>query len=443
MKELRWLKLAMALALSCVGVVLLVPESGLALAEGRLASSSAAHSPIVGPHMEIWTDAVTNLEPVVAYNSKHDEYLAVWTTWVDTYTRNIWARRVGRDGSLRSWFNVATSPGEHRERPGVAFSTVQDNYLVAYTNWYTGAGGEADIFATLLSWDGGWMSSEFTITQAVDEQVASAVAYNANNDEYLVAYVNQWAGGLTDIYAQRVHAADGTLDSWSAVASGGLGYRSWPAVAYNAAAYSGDGGYLIAYTLYNTTTLDNDVRGKVTQGHLGDLWGNPEITICPHGDGQYDPALATGPDEYLAVWREVLSSGYQVRGRRVSMDGTPQGSADGFGISALDIHPTVEQPAVAYGGPHGYQAVWPYNSFGPTTALDIHGRSVRAGHDWASDSPFVIDDTAPVQIEPDVACSPSGDCLVVYAWWNGDNYDIGGRFLRPQRTYLPLVLRTY
>jgi hypothetical protein len=432
------IKLVLALALALAALLLTLPQSGMAQPAGPGAASAGLQSPVVGPLIPVSTDGPSNYDPAVAYNSRHDEYLVVWSTSIDAFTHNIWAQRVAGDGSLRGGFNVTSHAGELLEMPAVAYSPAQDQYLIVYTNWYAGSG--ADVLARRVSWNGGWMSSEITITDAVDDQVSPAVAYNALDDEYLVVYTNQWAGGLLDVYAQRVRASDGTLLSWSAVASGGEGDRAAPAVAYSAAADGGNGGYLIAYVLHNTTTDEIEIRSKMTRADLSDLRPNPEVAICPNGNTQTHLAVAAGLDEVLAVWWEIRPEGYQLRGRRVSSSGTPLGGSDGFGVSAVYMSTGWYDPDVAYAEGYGYLATWDYDTVGPTI-YDVHGRYVMAGQNAASGSPFSVDSSTPVQIQPGVACAPAGDCLVAYAWWNSTNYDIGGRLVRPHHVYLPLALR--
>jgi hypothetical protein len=402
---------------------------------------AGTRTPIVGKQIDIWTDGVTNTGTAVAYNSNHDEYLVVWTIWQDSYTHDIWARRVGGDGSLvgPGRFNVATGSGELREDPAVAYNPVQDEYLVVYTKWYTGTTFTSDILAKRVSWNGGWISSEIPISQAVDEQVTPAVTYNSTDDEYLVVYTNQWIGGPYDIYARRVRGSDGVLLTSSAVASGSGTDRVLPSVAYSTAAYGGNGGYLITYVCEDTTTHAKEIRGKVAQGDLADLWPNPEITLCPSGNDQWYPAVASGQEEYLAVWWESAPGGYEVRGRRVGNDGTPQGSAGGFGLSPVYILPGDTPPALAHGDLHDYLGTWRWSIPGPS-AYQLHGRYVMDGQDSSSGNPFVIDQ-GPVVNYPSVACAASGGCLVSYEWWNVSSWDIGARLVWPHGLCLPLALR--
>jgi hypothetical protein len=433
--------LVLALGAGLAMVLLTIPSSSHAQPADSGVHSTEAQSPIIDPPIAIWSDGDDNNDPSVTYNSRHDEYLVVWYTQQDAYTHDIWAQRVRGDGGLEAGFIVATSPGEIRQSPVVAYSPAQDQYLIAYTNFYTG-GLNYDVYATRISWDGSWSSGEFAIADAVDCQLLPAVAYNSRDDEYLVVYVNQWAGGLTDVYAQRVRASDGQLIGQNTVASGVDGARTSPAVAYNPEAYDGAGGYLIAYSYQDATTYELEIRSKPAQADLAGLWPSPETTVCPTGNGQYRPVVAAGPGEYLAIWGEAVTdpSGKQVRGRRLSLDGTPQEDPAGFDIGEVDTVGEAEQQfALAYGDIYGYLAVWHFEELSPPDTL--YGRHVLAGQDAASGDQFPIASLSNSRSYPAVACEPSGDCLVVYSWWDEGDYDISGRFVRSHRVYAPLVLK--
>jgi hypothetical protein len=446
MTRVQWFKMALALVLGVgLAVILLaIPGGSRAQPAGSGAHPAEAQSPIIDPPIDIWSDGLDNLDPAVAYNSRHDEYLVVWYTQQGTYTHDIWAQRVRSDGGLEAGFVVASSSGEIRQSPVVAYSPDQDQYLIAYTNFYTGGGSDYDVYATRVSWHGGWKSGEFTITDANDGQSLPAVAYNSLDDEYLVVYVNQWAGGLIDVYAKRVRASDGQLIGQNTVASGVGGARMWPGVAYSAAAYGGNGGYLVAYTHYDTATHEMEIRSKPARADLAGLWPSPETTICPTGNRQDRPVVAAGPDEYLVVWSETIPDpfGMQVRGRWMSTDGIPKGGPAGFDVGEVDtIHEADRQLALAYGEGCGYLATWHFAEPDPTDT--IYGRYALAGQDSASGSQFAVASSIQPQSWPAVACAPSGDCLVAYSWWDGSDHDIRGRFVRPRRIYLPLVLGSH
>jgi hypothetical protein len=75
---------------------------------------------------------------------------------------------------------------------------------------------------------------------------------------------------------------------------------------------------------------------------------------------------------------------------------------------------------------------------------NIYGCQVMAGQDQAADIDFIIDDSGQDQVTAQLACSPFGECLVVYQDNSPDykDYEIRGRFVRTcLRIFIPLTLR--
>jgi len=438
MRKARWFTIF--LVLGVLLPVLTVPAGGEANRTDARAAGETTASPALGPYLDIWSgDGVDNWGSTAAYSSPHDEYLVAWTNQ-RAMGSDIYARRVGGDGSIRSWFAVVGAPGESYARPAVAYSPVQDRYLVAYE--HTVGPGNVDIWATLVNWSGAWMSAPFTVTQQVERQQNPAVAYNRQDDEFLVVYENEWAGGLSDIAAQRVRAGDGALLSWRNIATvpspGMTDLRTYPAVTYNPARNE----YLITYTFQPVDIYhDGDVYGKVTSGSMANL--SEEIHICDSAVSQlWTSSVAAGPDEYMVTWVDRLGSPDldDVYARRLNGAGTPQGSMCGFPIAVgvgYQMHPTV-----SFGAGYGYLLVWRY-VHGTPDAWDVYGRYVMPGRDTPSGDPFLVSNTPSFDAGEDVSCSIVGNCLVVMDNYvaGATDYEIQGRMVMLHRIYLPLAVR--
>lgn len=186
---------------------------------------------------------------------------------------------------------------------------------------------------------------------------------------------------------------------------------------------------------------------------LAGLSVSPEIHICETADSQYSPAVATGPNEYLVVWMEANTWGPQaIDGRRVSGDGIPRGSSNGFEITQLGGGQFPEKLAVAYGAGYGYLVVWQYFRGAPSgnDDDDVYARYVMPGQDSAAGGEFAIHTGGEhAQSDSAVACAPSGGCLVVEEeenLWGPPapiDSEIRGRLVMPHRVYLPMVLKNY
>jgi len=356
--------------------------------------------------VNVWDDDVTNGAPAVAYNPIEDEYLVVWTNY-RAGSIDIYAQRVNGDGSLLTWFAVIAVAGEEHMAPSIAFSTAQQRYLVAWER-------AGDILARSISWNGGQLGSVFPVAQGLGNQRYCDVAYNAVNDEFVVVYQNSWADGLDDVAAQRVRASDDALLSWANVASGPTvnDHRIWPKVVHN----TDRNELLFVYEYFNLTQAF--VYGKVAPGDLSGVSVASEIQIASAPANLFLGATA-GPDEYLVVWEHGNLHAY---GRRVGGGGVPQGSADGFVISQNTRNDNDCHQAAGYSPATGYLVAWDRE----VLDWDLAGRRVATGEDLALASEQVLDDGTGHQSTPDVACAPSGDCLVVYISENNPDDDVRG-----------------
>ncbi len=431
MKKAHWLALFLALGLSLSLFGILGGWMAQPVSAGR--NQAVMQSPQLSAFINIWLEfGVDNLNPAIAYNSRHDEYLVVWENDRGA-TRDIYARRVASDGTVKSWFSVVSNANKWNWLPDVAYSPAQDEYLIVYA--YNFSATDYDIYARRVNWNGSSMSPEIPIDTDTDKDWYPAVAYNSQNDEYLVVYEKYISGTRRDIEAQRVKASDGSLLSWRNIAGAANQIRRLPDVAYNATRNE----YLIAYTYQSPPTADGDIFGKVTSANMGTL--SSEIQIVYNTYEQDTVALAAGPDEYLAVWEDGPSPTHRtIYGRRVSGTGTLQPFipiADHSGQACIE-------PAVAYGAGYGYLVAWRYAS-GGTTGDDVYGRYVMPGQDSPAGSEFAIDNDTSSQRAPAVACATTGDCLMAEEDNNsaGGDYEIRGRLVWLYHVYVPIMLKNY
>lgn len=384
-------------------------------------------------------DNTNNWQPVVAYNSHHDEYLVVWFDDDGLGTQAVYAQRLDSGGGLigNQPITVAEYIGHLMWQPDVVYNPTRNEYLVVYT--YEAGPGDYDIWGTRLTWDGNALSPDIWINGDTDDQQNPAVAYNSNADEYLVAWESEQGPATWDIWVRRVNGDGATPHGKVCVATSGTDLRTYPDVAYNPA----QNGYLIAYTFRDDSAHNGDIYGKIVSWNLGNI--GSEIKLVDNTNLQDDVALAAGQDEYLAVWQDgpgpTVNGWRTIYGRRINSDGSFPAAPF---LVADHMNRTLHAPDVSYGAGYGYLVTWDYETL---TASDynIYGRYVMRGQDQACGDEFGIDVGTERQIDPSVACNPMGDCLVVY----GDDYpvrhvwEIRGRFVMPYHVYLPLGLRNH
>ncbi|MBN1535794.1 MAG: hypothetical protein JW908_03600 [Anaerolineales bacterium] len=418
------------------------PEETKPSQPAGVTEEAAALAPPLSLFINIMVDGVDNYNPAVAYNSVHDEYLVVFENDRGA-TRDIYAQRVAGDGTLKSWFTIVSNANKWNYLPDVAYNPIQDEYLIVYT--YQINTTDYDIWARRVKWNGADLGlpayQEFLINGDSDKQWYPSVAYNSQNDEYLVVYENYWSSTMRDIAAQRVAGASGggtgggQLLSWRNIATGTNQVRRLPDVAYNATRNE----YFITYTYQNSAT-NGDIYGKITSANMGTL--SSEKSICADSFDQNAVSVAAGTDEYLVVWEDGTSGStdYDIYARRVSGDGSLPGPSGGFSIDSTGTD-TRAEPNVAYGYVNEYLVTWRYVS-GGGTGDDVYGRFVKPGQDAPWGNQFYIDTGPYSQRAPAVACGFFDDCLVVEEDnWPGADYEIRGRFVLINRITLPVILR--
>jgi len=391
--------------------------------------------PELGPYIDIWSgDGVNNWGPRAAYNEPRDEFLFVWLNERAT-SIDIYARRVGGDGSVKSWFAVAADPGTKYYHPVVAYSPIQERYLIVYQKYFSISYSE--IWARFVSWDGSWMSNPFPIRQDPDHQWSPDVAYNSRDDEFLVVYENGWAGGLHDIAAQRVSASDGSLLSWRNIATGPSQVRTEPAVAYNESRNE----YLIVYLFQPVDIYQpTDIYAKVSSATMGEL--SNELVISDKPICEQKVAAGAGPDEYLVVWADRVCSTNEsnIYARRISGDGSPSGPPGGF---PLKTDPYYESnPSLAFDKNNGYLVAWRHVPDDSLTIWDVLGNYILPGQDQPVGIDFEISNFPSWDSGVEVACKLAGNCLVVMNNYlvPGGDLELHGRMVTtPGPIYFPVV----
>jgi len=421
------------LRLSLAAVILL-----LALPAFRFAASanpsSSAHIPTgLGPFIEIWDDNVDNKLPVVAYNPQFGEYMVVWSTVQGTYTTDVWARRVHAGGFLDTWFNVDSSPAVKYEKPAIAYSPLQQEYLVVFTDNTTPT--EANLYARTFSWNGGNRSAQLDVDVSTYSQDNAAIAYNGLENEFLIVYESKTASGSIDVIGRRYRLSDHTLLPPVTLTSSSAGqYRFDPAVAYNPARNN----YFITYPFEDSVNLTDIVAGRWASFDLVNL--GTEVNIISDTVIAYiEPAIAVGPDEYLVA----VSTVDYIYGRLVGGDGVPIGPSTGFPLPSVPVTGYYRRPGVGYQGSSTYLVTWSLYDSSTPQETDIFGQYVDAGTGSLIGPNILVDPSPHYQGYPSIACTPNGACLVAYEHnptaYPGGDIDIRGRMVFLFKIYLPVV----
>jgi hypothetical protein len=409
--------------------------AGLLLLLGSSVSSVAFPSSFIeiSAPLSITADTYPNNEPRAVYNSRHHEYLALWTTRHGAATRDIWARRVGRDGQMGDVFQLASYPGRYCYQLRAVYNPLWDEYVVAYTCWHGLTG--YDVFVTRVRWDGALWSAHDTIAVAATERSEThpAIAYDEHADVYLVVWTEQSARFDARLWMRRLSAADGKWLDEAIEVSGAVGeQRAMADVAYNPVRDS----YLLVYLFEAEGPAD--VRYRTIPGDLSNP-GN-ERRLWEHSAVWHalPPVVASGMDEYLVAWPVRYVQAPPPSTERIDLywqklDG--EGTVIGPPNARLRAAPSFDEhydPDIAYSQGYGYLVTACY-AISNRWEADVYGYHVREGRGALHGIEFAIDDRPGKQMEPAVACAPNGECLVLetyYAIPRSDS-DIVGRLVHP------------
>jgi len=363
----------------------------------------------------------------------HDEYLVVWVTKQDEFSWDIWGRRLRGDGSLipNGWFNIDKIAGYHLVDPAVVYNPHTDQYLVVYT--YELSHDDHDIWGKLVDWNGG-LSSRILIDTRSLVQRLPAIDYNNQNHHYLVAYSDWQVSGSVDVYLQSLDE-EGSKIGNATIASGSGEYRGTPDVAYDVV----NNRYLIVYE--NEGSFLPKILGRSVSANLSSL--SPEFHYNDDGTIGFDPEISCSSNECLVVW--AYSDDSYVKARRVSFDATPLGPNGGFEIAGLIQDVYQNHPSVSIFSPWGYLITWDYYLTTTADKRDVYGRVVGFGKDQPMGSGFPIDNRQYFEGYSDLACAPTGGCLLVDTHnpleYPAGDYEINGRLVYTLQVFLPLTIR--
>jgi hypothetical protein len=274
----------------------------------------------------------------VAYASAEDEYLVVWAQGDEAGEVEVYGQRLAAEGgdSVGSPFRISTMGPDGdsaytAQRPAVVYNFKENQYLVVWQGEHNGGtlvDDEFEIFAQRIDAATGNLAGAAVRVSSMGPDGDPAfdafnptLAYNSDENEYLVVWQGDGGGGLADneneIYAQRLNGSTGQRVAGSApqrVSSmgpnGAVTYRAQdPAVAYNRV----DDEYLVVWSGDDDDAPlvagEMEIFGQRLAGDNGAARGN-RIRISQMGangdpaSGAAQPAVAhnTRANQYLVVW---------------------------------------------------------------------------------------------------------------------------------------------
>ncbi|MCX6033836.1 MAG: hypothetical protein NTV38_02495 [Chloroflexi bacterium] len=426
-------------AVGLLGAQFAVPVNGQA--SPILAGASAATT---GPHLssEIVINAVDNEKylPSVAYNSKHQEYLVVWSTKWTIGTRDIRAQRVSAQGKLLgSEFIVYENATKDSGQPSVAYDPVNDRYLVTFIFDAWGSGTDWDLYGRLIPWNGPSASlTAFPIITWGTSQWNPKVVYAGGiQKEFLVVWTNTYATGTPPAYisVKRIPTSGSGFSATADLSFFGSVPYVDPDVSYNLARNE----YLVVWDKWTTT--GHDIWGVRITGNAVPLGGGPFV-IAGWPDNEMSPAVAACnvADQYLVTWQSDVGSGgttYDIYGYFV----TGAGALEPPPILIVHSSGADIAASVACNG-SGSQYLVAYQQLYTSVRYGIWGIPISPDHSMEAGFAIVPAGSAADRTMPAIAGGRTSYLVVWEHQRDGTSYqDIHGRIVTPHVVFLPLVLR--
>lgn len=275
--------------------------------------------------------------PSVAYDSVNQKFLVVWEEYRTGTSYDIYGQLINANGTLNGSNFVISNAEYSQNYPKVAYDNAHQRFLVVWQDSRNEVG--YDIYGQLVNANGTLNGSNFVISTAANNQNNPSVAFDNNNQRFLVAWADSRGGIDYDIYGQLVNP-DGTLNDNNFVISDAANAQYYPAVAYD----SSNQRFLVVFTSYNPAT-DYDIYGQLINAN-GTLNGS-NFVIADAGSIQDKPVVSydSANQRFLVTWEDNRSgSTYDIYGQLVNASGTLSGS--NFVISEAEYDQLT--PALAY-----------------------------------------------------------------------------------------------
>ncbi len=391
----------------------------------------------IGPAGQSGTDAI---EPAVAWNSTADEFVVTFTGDEDNTdsgviisdTFEIYAQRVAVDGSLAGsalrvsdMGAVDTSGSYDANFSDIAFNSTANEFLVVWQgddNTAPLVNNETEVFGQRLGYSAGNLVEVGTndvriSTVGVDGATttdgrAPAVAYNANGNQYYVAWEGNYDVlnvGVFDIHGTTVSAAGAVASSTGTVLN--TVAASDEEYAVDVAANPTTGEFMAVWMGDNGANEFEISRQRVTSA--GALTGSTALISAMGSAGNVNfiaqtPAITYDSlqQQYVTVWAGddntagMVDDEYEVFLRRMASDGSTAGGQARLSTMGIDgtVNSTTSLPDVAFSdatlGDVG--VVWNAENLGVTGAGEgeIWGQFDAPGMDLSLSAP-TASDTSP------------------------------------------------
>ncbi len=257
---------------------------------GQRVSTSGA---LLGNRFAISADAKYESQPVVAYDSTHDDYVVIWEHFHSATDIDIHGRVVAGDGTLASTFVVAES-GRNERDPDVASEINGSGFLVTFD--YPDHAGDIDLLAQPLTVNHDLSvqlqpNASFFVRAGAGDDQSSSVA-GGYSGQYFVAWHDVHHG--QDRAMGRLVSSSGSLGWVEHIGSSSTWSGPQPDVMAHAT-----GGYTV---VWDAGTTDSDIKARDIS--IYGLLDGAVTTVSADSRGEYVPAVpqVVSVGSPLVVW---------------------------------------------------------------------------------------------------------------------------------------------
>jgi MYXO-CTERM domain-containing protein len=343
--------------------------------------------------------------PAVAFDGTN--YLVVWSDGRRGSGTDIYGARVSAAGTVLdpSGLPLATSTVFTllMSAPAIAFDGA--NYFIVWDE-KIGFSAPTNLNGLRVSPAGAILTGPFVVSNAVGNQLASALAFDGTN--FLAVWQDDRAG-QNDIYAARVSTSGTVLDSAGIAVSATSQLQSNPTVEFNGTTY------LVVWEDYRNVSTGADLYGArvAPNGSVLDASGQPLIQAASN---QTQPALARLGSQYLLAWQDLRSGNLDVYAARVDAAGSV---LDASGLPVTTAPGTQGSVALAATGTNALLA------WGDDRTADIVGARLSATGTVLDPSGVTISLSTNSETNPAVAFDGT-NYLAVWQDNRGNGFDLYG-----------------
>jgi len=311
--------------------------------------------------------------PVVAYHASRNEYLIIWEA-NPFYSQSGWdlyGRRLSAAGTLVDYQFTVSSAASDQLLPDLEYDSTTAQYLAVWED-HRGGAAESGIWAQRISGLGTKQGSEITVSAASGRQGAPRVACSAGANGYLVVWEDDPSGsGSPFVRGQRVGTGGQVIGSPLTLTADGLNYQTSMVVEGG-----NPDGWMVVWQ-DGRMILGDEIWGQLVNATGGILAA--DLPIAGAGHGQQEPDIACGGSagEQMAIWMDYRNgSQYQVFGQRLRSGG----SLVGGNVALLSGTYSLGAPRIAYNSTDDEYLIVAH-SVQDSSGFDIVGR--RVGVDGA------------------------------------------------------------